>query len=140
MWPDPATPFGKRVRERLETERIVWFTTVGADGTPQPNPVWFVWDGADEIMSYNRPDAHRITHVEARPDVALHFNSDRHGMDVVVARGFASVDRDATPPDQSADYLEKYRDAMIRISGTLESFAAVYSLGVRVRLTRLRGY
>ena len=36
--PDPSTTFGKRVRERLAEEIVVWLTTVGADGTPQPNP------------------------------------------------------------------------------------------------------
>ena len=23
---------------------MAWMTTVGDDGTPQPNPVWFLWD------------------------------------------------------------------------------------------------
>ena len=36
--PDPQSPFGARVRERLRDENVIWFTTVGADGTPQPNP------------------------------------------------------------------------------------------------------
>ena len=41
--PDAGTPFGDRVRERLVDEQVIWLTTVGADGTPQPNPVWFLW-------------------------------------------------------------------------------------------------
>jgi hypothetical protein len=42
--PDPATTFGKRVRRRLRDEPVSWFTTVGADGTPQPNPEAFSED------------------------------------------------------------------------------------------------
>jgi hypothetical protein len=37
--PDPATPFGERVARRLREEAVIWLTTMGADGTPQPNPV-----------------------------------------------------------------------------------------------------
>jgi hypothetical protein len=43
--PDPETPFGEKVARRLRTEMVIWFTTVGADGTPQPNPVWFLAEG-----------------------------------------------------------------------------------------------
>ena len=41
--PDTTTPFGRQVARRLQEEPIGWLTTVGADGTPQPNPVWFFW-------------------------------------------------------------------------------------------------
>ncbi|WAX58089.1 hypothetical protein M6B22_04785 [Jatrophihabitans cynanchi] len=34
--PAAGTPFGDRVRERLADEQVIWLTTVGADGTPQP--------------------------------------------------------------------------------------------------------
>lgn len=43
--PDADSEFGQRVRARLRDEQVIWFTTVGADGTPQPNPVWFIWQG-----------------------------------------------------------------------------------------------
>ena len=42
---DTSSSFGRRVVERLENEHVVWLTTVAADGTPQPSPVWFLWDG-----------------------------------------------------------------------------------------------
>src|SRR5882724_4677941 len=65
--PDPSTTFGKRVRDRLAKETVIWLTTVGADGTPQPNPVWFLWEGEDTILVYNRTDANRVTHVRRAP-------------------------------------------------------------------------
>src|SRR6478609_6474665 len=40
----PDTEFGARVRQRLQDETLIWFTTTSADGTPQPNPVWFLWE------------------------------------------------------------------------------------------------
>jgi hypothetical protein len=42
--PDPATPFGQRVRRRLQNDTVIWIVTVGADGRPQPNPVGVVVD------------------------------------------------------------------------------------------------
>jgi PPOX class probable F420-dependent enzyme len=138
--PDPATRFGRRVRDRLREEEVVWLTTVGKDGTPQPNPVWFVWTGGDEVLTYNTPDAHRLVHIAARPAVSLHFNTADDGNDVVVARGVAELADDEPPPHRAPAYLEKYRDDMIQISGTLEAFAAAYSVPVRIRMTRIRGY
>ena len=81
--PATDTPFGERVARRLRDELIIWMTTTGADGTPQPNPVWFIWDG-DTLLVYNRPDAKRLQHVPARPSVSLNFDSDRGGNVVVI--------------------------------------------------------
>jgi len=70
--PDPTTPFGERVRRRLREEEIIWITTVGKDGTPQPNPVGFLLQDDNSILIYNEVKANRINHVVDRPRVALH--------------------------------------------------------------------
>ena len=68
--PDPATPFGERVARRLRDERLIWFTTVDAKGTPQPTPVWFLWDEATStILVYSRADAKRLAHIQQNPRV-----------------------------------------------------------------------
>ncbi len=36
-----SSEFGARVLRRLEEEQIIWLTTGGKDGAPQPNPVRF---------------------------------------------------------------------------------------------------
>ena len=41
--------YGERVRRRLTGEMTIWLTTVGRDGTPQPNPAGFGWDGGDSL-------------------------------------------------------------------------------------------
>src|SRR5512145_3097557 len=125
--PDPASPFGRRVHDRFRDEEVIWLTTVGRDGTPQPNPVWFVWQATEEILTYNTPTAHRLAHIAARPAVSLHFNSAADGNDVVVARGIAERADNEPPPQESPAYLAKYRAAMLEISGSLEAFAAAYS-------------
>ncbi|GAB3584769.1 hypothetical protein GCM10027445_61340 [Amycolatopsis endophytica] len=139
MLPDADSPFGRRVRERLDTERVIWLTTVGADGTPQPNPVWFLWaDGG--FLIYNRPDAKRLDHVLDRPQAALHFNSDDGGGDITVFRGLARPIDTQPAAHENPAYLAKYGDAMQRISGSVEKFGETYSRVLQVRVNGVRGF
>lgn len=137
--PSADTPFGERVRRRLRDEVCIWLTTVGADGTPQPNPVWFVWDDGD-VLIYNRDNARRLDHLRGGSRVSLHFNANARGGDVVVLAGRAEVSAAEPPAHEMAAYLNKYRDDMIRVSGSLEAFSATYSVPLRVRVSRVRGF
>ncbi len=138
--PDGSTEFGKRVRTRLRDEHLIWLTTAGADGTPQPNPVWFLWDGAEALIVYNRSDAHRLEHVAVRPRVALNLDGNGYGGDIVVLLGLAEQALDVPPPDGSPEYLAKYAEDIGRISGTPERFAASYPVPLRIRIERIRGH
>jgi PPOX class probable F420-dependent enzyme len=136
----PAGAFGDRVRNRLRREQVIWFVTVGDDGTPQPNPVWFLWDGADALTVYNMRTAKRLAHIDARPQVALHFDGDGHGGDIVVLTGTAERSPDTPPPHQNSAYVEKYGGAMAQVSGSLEQFAAEYPVALRIDVRRVRGH
>lgn len=118
---DATTDFGRRVRERLTEESVAWLTTVGRDGTPQPNPVWFLWDGDSEVVVYTLPSAHRLTHIAERPQVALHLNSDVGGGDVAVLRGVAEVADDLPAADVSEPYLASTRTRCARSSAAPRS-------------------
>jgi PPOX class probable F420-dependent enzyme len=139
LLPDPATGFGERVRQRLRDEQVMWFTTVGADGTPQPNPVWFLWEDASALV-YNRSDAKRLIHIRDRPEVALHFNANGFGGDVVVLTGRAGILEGHPLPHQLPGYVDKYGESMIRVSGSLEAFGEAYPVPVRVDVARVRGF
>jgi PPOX class probable F420-dependent enzyme len=136
----PAGEFGQRAAARLRDERVIWFTTVGADGTPQPNPVWFVWDGAASLLIYNRPDANRLRHIEHRPNVSLNFNHNDRGDDIVVITATAQRDDAVPPPHRKNEYMAKYASAMERVSGSVDAFAAEYPVPVRIDIRRIRGY
>jgi PPOX class probable F420-dependent enzyme len=138
--PDAATSFGERVRARLRDERIVWLTTVSSDGTPQPNPLWFIWTGDDSVVVYTTPHTHRLAHIDSRPQVSLHFNATRDGGDVVVLRGHAERADDLPAADQLPDYLAKYADDMVAVVGSVEQFASTYHTPLRIRLTGARGF
>jgi PPOX class probable F420-dependent enzyme len=115
-------------------------TTVGRDGTPQPNPVWFVRDGADAVLVYNRRDAQRLVHLRRSPRLALHLNSNARGGDIIVLAGIGVVDESVPPPHEHGAYLQKYEQHMVRVSGTVERFSEEYPVPLRVTVERVRGF
>ncbi len=124
---------------RLREETVIWLTAVAADGTPQPNPVWFLWDGASFLI-YCQQGAKRLEHIRRNPRVALHFDSDEQGGDIVVFTGTARLATGELPADQNRAYVEKYRDGIMEVVGALQEFVAQYSVPVRITLERVRGF
>lgn len=136
---DTTTEFGRRVARRLSAERIIWLTTVGGNGTPQPRPVWFLWDG-ESFLIYSRPNTAKLKHVAAQPQVALNLDGDGLGGDIVVVTGRAAIDHAAPPADQVPAYAEKYRDGFRRINMSPAEFAQSYSVAIRIWPEALRGH
>jgi PPOX class probable F420-dependent enzyme len=137
--PDPKSDFGQRVRARLSDEVAIWFTTVGVDRTPQPNPVWFLWTDPDQVLVYNRPNAKRLAHIAAHPRVALNLDGDDGG-NIVVLTGRADLAAESPAPHENSEYLAKYGPRMARVSGTPEKFSTDYSVALVVHVERVRGF
>ena len=135
----PDTPFGARVRERLRDDPFVWLTTVGEDGTPQPNPVWFLWDGADAVLVYNDKEARRLQRLMAGPRVSLHFDAGDDGEDVVVITGRAEPAPDAPSPADNAEFLAKYGDAIAAMGYDVARYAERWNVPVRIPVDKVRG-
>ncbi len=139
--PDPSTPFGERVARRLRDERLMWLTTVDANGTPQPTPIWFLWDEATStFLIYSRSDAKRLEHLQRNPKVALNFDGNGSGGDIIVFTGEAEVSTADPPADQLPAYVEKYRDFIARSYNTPKNFASIYSVALRMMPRRIRGH
>lgn len=136
---DWDSAFGRRVQRRLRTERIIWLTTVGADLTPQPRPVWFLWEG-DSFLVYSRPDTAKLKHIVRSSKVSLHFDGDGLGGDIVVFVGDAEIVEDRPPADQVPAYVEKYVQGFKRISLTPGQFAKEYPVAVRITPKAVRGH
>ncbi|MGH8875507.1 MAG: TIGR03667 family PPOX class F420-dependent oxidoreductase [Acidimicrobiia bacterium] len=137
---DLTTPTGRRVAKRLETETVVWLTTVSPDGSPRPSLVWFWWDG-QEVLVYSQPGKVKLRNIEARPRVALNFNSDPGGGDVGVLLGAARLDPPAPPVSRHRPYLDKYRLLITDgLDMTVEAFSDSYSVALRVRPDRYRAW
>lgn len=136
---DTDTKFGAHVAERLENEQVVWLTTVAASGTPQPNPVWFLWNGT-EILLFSEPNQSKVRNIGRNPRVSLNLNATKSGGDVTVLTGDARVDTESATPDEIARYTEKYAEGLVDIKMTAEQFFAAYSVAVRITPDRLRGF
>jgi PPOX class probable F420-dependent enzyme len=134
---DTATSAGRRAAERLGSEIIVWLVTVRADGQPQPSPVWFLWQDPDVLM-YSKPNTAKLRNLEANPRVALHLEGNGLGGDVVVLEAVAEVDPSAPPASAVPEYVAKYRERIAALGWTPESFAADYSVPLRIRPRRAR--
>ena len=136
---DASTPFGARAERRLREERIGWLVTVRADGTPQPSPVWFLWDG-ETILLFSQPGTQKLRNIGRNPRVALHLDSDGKGGDIVVVTGEARVVEEELPAYLVPEFVEKYGWGFERLRFTAEEFSARYSVPVRIRATGLRGH
>jgi PPOX class probable F420-dependent enzyme len=136
---DPATDHGQRVSERLRDEIVIWLTTVGKDGAPHPRPVWFLWEN-DSFLIYSQPNTAKLRHIARDNRVALNFNSTPDGGDVAVINGTAAIIDDAPPARDHQTYLDKYAGPIEDISMNPDSFAASYSVAIRVTPTKLWGF
>ena len=136
---DERTPLGARAAAHLRDDIVVWMTTVTPAGGPLPMPVWFLWDGDATVRMFSQ-EGTRVRNLEANPRVSLNFDGNGRGGDIVVLSGRAHVERDAPGADEVERYLEKYGDDIARIGHTPASFAAKYSVPVRIELTKLRGH
>jgi PPOX class probable F420-dependent enzyme len=137
--PPENTPFGERVARRLKEEPIIWMTTVGADGTPQPNPVWFLWDG-ESFLIYSLPDAARMANVKRNPNVSLNLDGNGKGGDIIVVAGEVRVSTEDPPADKQPTYVEKYKEFIERSFKTPENFASKYNVALRVTPRKVRGF
>lgn len=139
--PDFRSKFGRIALKRLKMEYFIWLTTVDAAGTPQPRPVWFLWE-TGSILIYSQAQAYKLIHIRRRPRVSLHFNTkdDLGETGVIVLPGEAAIDESCLPADRHRAYLGKYKDGITRLGATPEQFAGEYSVAIRITPTKLRGW
>ncbi len=134
---DFSTEFGRRAERRLREESVAWLTTVGSDLTPQPRPIWFLWDG-ETLLIFSREGSFKHQHLAQHPRVALNFDSDGRGGDIVVLTGKAEI---VTPAaDATAAFDAKYAGGYKRLGSSAEAFHRAYPVAIRVRPTNLRGH
>lgn len=131
--------FAKKVGRRLLKERVGWLVTVGSDLSPQPRPVWFLWDGKT-ILLFSQPKARKIAHLAKNPKVAFLLNTDDEGSHVVVLLGEAAVAADCPPAHKVPGYFKKYRHGIAELDLTAEEFSRDYSVAIRFRPDNLRGW
>jgi PPOX class probable F420-dependent enzyme len=136
---DTSTDFGARISKQLDSELVLWLTTVGKSGTPAPNPVWFLWNGR-EILVFSQSDKAKLHNVTANPRVSLNFNATYTGGDVGVITGNAIVDDAQPTPEDLAAYNTKYAEGLSGLNMTPEQFHRDYPVLIRISPDKLRGF
>jgi PPOX class probable F420-dependent enzyme len=140
-----------KLERRLRKEQIIWLTTVRADGTPQPTPVWFLWEACPDpehsegerngtFLIYTQPNAHKLRNIAHNPRVALNLNSDESGGEVAIFTGEARIDETTPPANKVAAYVKKYRQGIAEIDMTPDRMAQEYCVAIRVIPTRVRAF
>ncbi|MEO8397370.1 MAG: pyridoxamine 5'-phosphate oxidase family protein [Chloroflexota bacterium] len=127
----------EKFNDLIEGFQYIWFTTVRADGMPQPTPVWFVRDG-DTFLIYTTDGAQKAKNIAANSKVALGLANDDAG-DYFVVQGEALIDQTIPPPTQMSLYFTKYKDSITEIGMTPDSFDQTFTVPIRITPILVRG-
>ena len=137
---DPNTEFGAKVARRVETERLIWLTTVSSDGTPQPNPVWFLWDDGT-FLHVSKPGQAKLKNIARHGRVSLNFEATPDEEQITIFTGQAAlIDRASLGQGFLDRYHAKYAQGMTNIGMTREEYEAAYSEAIRVTPEKVRGW
>jgi PPOX class probable F420-dependent enzyme len=137
---DMGTEFGARAARRLQEDMTAWLTSTDRAGTPQPAPVWFLWNDDDSsVLVYSQPGARRLSRIGASPRGSLHLNDAGEGHDFVVLTGTIEQAPGLPPAHEHPLYTVKYADWMVRVFGSAERFSSMFSVPLLFRASRIRG-
>src|ERR1700761_1932088 len=80
----------QEVSSRLESDHFGWLTTVAKSGQPVPRLVWYYFDGT-RLTVYSMPQAAKVAHIKAHPEVSLNLDSDGNGGGIIAIGGTAAI-------------------------------------------------
>jgi len=129
--------FSPEILDRLNKAYYLWFTTVRDDGTPQPTPVWFIYEN-DTFLIYTMNSAQKLRNLADNPRVALSYTDSHDAETFLVIMGDAAVDRGVPPASKHPAYYAKYATGIPEIGMTPEQFDANFPVTIRVTPKRVR--
>jgi PPOX class probable F420-dependent enzyme len=127
-----------RIERFLETEPVVWLSTIGADGSPSLVPTWFVWDGS-EIVIRSKPGASKVGNLQRDPRAMLALGNAEDDFDVGLLRATAHLES-TSGPDLPPLFERKYARRIARLGLTPAEFARTYSAAIRLTPLRALGW
>lgn len=137
---DPTSELGAKVTRRVEEQTLAWLTTVASDGTPQPNPVWFLRDG-DAFLIFSKPGQAKLANIARHPRVSLNLEATEDQEQITVFTGSAEVAGAASVGQDLLDrYAARYADRLPGIGMTREQYEAAYTVVIRFTPDKLRGW
>lgn len=68
----PALPIPARFDDILDSTTLAHLATIGPEGSPQTNPIWFLREG-DTILFGVKGDTQKLRNIQRNPHIALSF-------------------------------------------------------------------
>ncbi len=127
-----TSPLSKDAHRLIDRDFVIWLSTIRRHLSPQPRPVRFIWY-EEQFLIYSRPNTHKLSHIQERPNVSLNFNSDREASDdVVILKGVARLAPEISPANELSAYAVKYAEGFTSIGMTAEEFGESYSVPILI--------
>jgi PPOX class probable F420-dependent enzyme len=127
-----------RIERFLETEPVVWLSTIDADGSPHLVPTWFVWDGS-EIVIRSKPGAVKVSNLRRDPRAMLALGDAEDDFDIGLLRATARLEP-TSGPELPPLFERKYASQIARLGLTPTEFARTYSQVIRLTPVRALGW
>jgi PPOX class probable F420-dependent enzyme len=128
-----------RVQRFLETEPVIWLSSIRTDGAPHLVPTWFVWDG-EAIVIRSKPHARKVRNLQHDPRAMLALGDADDDFDVGLLEATAAVAVEGDGRALPAAFLAKYRERIAALGLTPEAFAETYSATIRLTPARALGW
>lgn len=136
---DSSTVAALRVERFLETEPVIWLSTIRPDGAPHLVPTWFVWDG-ETIVIRSKREARKVRNLRHEPRAMLALGDAEDDFDVGLLEARAEVETGAEPLELPPDFLVKYGDRIATLGLTPAEFARTYGATIRLTPARALGW
>ena len=138
---DSTSAAAIRVHRFLETEPVIWLSSIRTDGAPHLVPTWFVWDG-ETIVIRSKPHARKVRNLAHDPRAMLALGDAEDDFDVglLEARADVTVGDAEAPAPLPSGFVAKYRDRIEALGLTPAEFAATYSATIRLTPARALGW
>lgn len=70
----PRGPVPASFDDLLASTTLAFVSTVGPNGGPQVNPVWFIWEHGELLLSLT-PDRQKYHNIQRNPQIAVAFSA-----------------------------------------------------------------
>ena len=106
----PKGSVPERFRDLLESRVLGHLATLGVDNRPQVNPVWFISDGSEILLSI-KPDTVKYRNLRQNPAVAMSILDPANDFRYVEMRGAVVAFELYENLDWVNQLAQKYTDA-----------------------------
>jgi PPOX class probable F420-dependent enzyme len=134
---DSPTLAAIRVQRFLETEPVIWLSSIRGDGAPHLVPTWFIWDG-QSIVIRSKPGACKVRNLRRDPRAMLALGDADDDFDVGLLEARAEVVEQQV--ELPAPFIAKYHHRIAGLGLTPVAFAATYSATIRLTPARALGW